>query len=99
MQVCPDCGTQSPVSNTHTCGAQGQRMAVELVEGMLGEIETAYMLSFATRSTLDLQTGCGVLWLIRILYRLRQKISGMEMYGDRALMARIACELGGELIK
>jgi hypothetical protein len=47
----------------------------------------------------DVQSGCGLLWLYRIAYRIRQKMSGMERYGDRAQMARAACAMGGEWVK
>ncbi len=39
------------------------------------------------------QNGMGVLWLIRIIYRERCKMSGIEKYKDRAELARRVCAL------
>jgi hypothetical protein len=87
--VCPDCITQYPLHVEHHCLEEGHRKGVELVEQLLGEVE------HLNREA----TGSGLLWLIRIAYRMRQRMSGMERYGDRARVARVACELGGELYR
>lgn len=83
--VCPDCGAQYPVEQdaAHRCDAQGQRMAAELVD----------------LSMRNAENGCGLLWLYRIGYRIRQRMNGLEMYGDRARLGKYVCELGGEIIK
>jgi len=84
VAVCPDCAHQYPPDSSHSCSAQGQRIAAELIDDLI--------------ESFDNGGGAGLLWLYRIAYRTRQKMSGMEKYGDRAAMARKACGLGGELV-
>lgn len=97
--VCNDCGGQSPVGAVHKCSdkgkfAAGQRMAADLVDSRICQFVERERKSLLLKSR---HCGAGLLWLYRIAYRIRSRMNGLEKYKDRADMARVACELGGEL--
>ena len=78
ISVCGDCCAQLPLSDTgHTCLPMLRRQMLERLESLLDECDN----------------GLGVLWLVRVIYRERCKMSGLDMYGDRASMARRVCVL------
>ena len=94
---CPDCGGSLPLSETsHDCWQAGRRRAAELLDGFIMSFGDPVYKSACFSQPL---TGAGLLWLYRIAYRVRSRMNGLEKYKDRAEMARLACELGGGLVK
>jgi len=104
--VCTDCGSSYPVSTVHKCRDKeqrvGQRLAAEMLDQLI--VHLSMLLPVQIRAgQLGMapinRAGAGLLWLYRIAYRVRSQLNGLEKYKDRAELARIACELGGELYK
>lgn len=78
VAVCGDCCKQMPLSEVdHVCLPMRRRLMMEKMESLLASCND----------------GLGVLWLVRIIYRERCKMSGIERYKDRAELARRVCLL------
>ena len=78
VAVCGDCCQQLQLTNvSHVCLPMRRREMMERMESLLDECAD----------------GRGVLWLVRIIYRERCKMSGLGKYGDRADLARRVCAL------
>jgi hypothetical protein len=100
--VCNDCGGQSLLGIAHKCedgGVRaGQRLAAELLDRCLALAHIPLPPAEEAKHG-QWMTGAGLLWLYRIAYRVRSRMNGLESYKDRAGMARVVCDLGGELYK
>ena len=78
VAVCSDCCVQLPLSDRdHTCLPMRRRRMMEQMEANLDACDD----------------GLGLLWLVRVIYRERCKMSGIEKYRDRAELARRVCLL------
>jgi hypothetical protein len=97
VAVCPDCASQHSLDVDHRCSAQGQRIAAETLDEFIHDAEKIADV-YTSAPSLGF-SGAGLLWLYRVAYRIRQKMNGMERYGDRAALARRVCGLGGELVQ
>ncbi len=79
--VCGDCCKHLALSDaSHTCLPMMRRKMMERMESMLTSFEAG-------------DDGIGLLWLVRVIYRERRKMSGIEKYADRAALARRVCAL------
>lgn len=77
FSVCPDCGNQFPLPTNHRCDRQALREFVAQIEVWVHDADNSHDL----------------LWLYRVLYRLRSKLNGLGVYKDRAELARKICRM------
>jgi len=78
VAVCGDCTKQLSLSDTeHVCLPMRYRQMMDLMESNFEACDD----------------GLGTLWLVRIMYRERCKMSGIGKYKDRADLARRVCRL------
>ena len=80
--VCHDCAGQFPMGtgDPHYCLPRRVREMAEWIDGAIAVCDDPR----------------GLLWLIRIAYRWRKRMNGVEQYGDRAALARRVLELMGD---